>query len=103
MDARRSPRWVLNDHSENQIANFLGDSLPANHLPRPRDCSPIQRESGAVPTDHSLRTDYHEGLFPATPKPSHKDPEKPIGHRQSRSRMLTFEYDKLLPKNQVFE
>src|SRR5215469_15814634 len=46
VDARCSPCGVLRNHSENEIANFLGDAFATDGLPRSRDRAPIQGEPG---------------------------------------------------------
>ena len=65
MDARRSPRWVLNNHPENQLSNFLRGLSSPNLYPDSGDQSPIHTKTGPVPTDHSFRRDNDESFFPS--------------------------------------
>jgi hypothetical protein len=80
MDSRRTPGLILRHHSEDQVSNFLRDPLSAGYSPCPRDRTPIQSESSPVPTDHGLRADDDEGLLPARPKRTCKNPEELIEH-----------------------
>ena len=98
-----APGWILRNHPKNQIADFFGDSLPSNHTSCPRDRTPIQSESSAVPTNHSFRAYYDESLLPARPKPARKNPEELIEHPKAWPRVLPFKYGELLSKNQVFK
>jgi hypothetical protein len=50
MDAWRSPRWVLNDHSENQFPNFLRCLSSPDGPPDLGDQLPVETESAPVPT-----------------------------------------------------
>ena len=68
MDVWRSPRGVLNDHSEDQFLNLLRPDLG--------DQLPVQTESGPVPTHHRFGRDYNEGLLPSGPKSTNGDPEE---------------------------
>src|SRR6266480_4314039 len=69
MNAWRSPRWVLNNHPENQFLNLLrppdlGDQLP------------VQTEAAPVPTHHGFGRDRNEGLLPSGPESADGDPEE---------------------------
>jgi hypothetical protein len=65
MDARRSPRWVLNNHPENQLANFPQSLISPNWPTDLGDQPPIHTKTGLVPTDHSFRPDNDESFFPS--------------------------------------
>jgi hypothetical protein len=52
MDAWRSPRWVLNDHPEDQFLNLPGRRLPPDGPPDLGDQLPVQPESCPMPTHH---------------------------------------------------
>jgi hypothetical protein len=64
MDARRSPRWVLNDHPEDQFPNFLRRLPSPGGPPDLGDQPPVQTESRPVPTHHGLGRDDDERLSP---------------------------------------
>ena len=103
MNARRSPRRILSHHAEDQIPNFLR-SLSSSDWPSYfRNQLPIQPEASAVPPDHRLRRHDNESLFPSGPEPSCQNPEKLVGHRQSRLWMFSFQCRELLAKSQVFQ
>src|SRR6266853_3037117 len=68
MDAWRSPRWVLNDHSEDQFLNLLRSRLSPDGPPDLGDQLPVQPESCSMPTHHGFRRDHNEGLLPSGPK-----------------------------------
>src|SRR5260221_11320158 len=76
MDAGRSPRWVLNDHSEDQFPNFLRCLSSPDGLRDLGDQLPVQTESAPVPTHHRFRRDRNEGLLPCGPKSTNGDPEE---------------------------
>src|SRR5260370_13598995 len=50
MDARRSPRWVLNNRPENQFPNFLRSLSSPDSPPASVYQLPVQTESSPVPT-----------------------------------------------------
>jgi hypothetical protein len=76
MDAWRSPRWVLNDHLENQFPNFLRRLSSPDGPPDSGDQLPVQTESAPVPTHHRFGRDRNEGLLPSGPKSTNGDPEE---------------------------
>src|SRR3990172_12351624 len=73
--SRGTPSRVLRHHAEDQVAHFLRDPLPAEHLTDSGQDTPIQGESGSVPTDDGLGADDDQSLFPSGPEPSCQDPE----------------------------
>ena len=76
MNAWRSPRWVLNDHPENQFLNLLRRLSSPDGPPDLGDHLPVQTESGLVPTHHRFGRDRNEGLLPSGPKSTNGDPEE---------------------------
>src|SRR5229473_4895555 len=76
MDARRSPRWVLNDHPEDQFPNFLRCLSSPDGPPDSGDQLPVQTESAPVPTHHRFGRDRNEGPLPSGPKSTNGDPEE---------------------------
>src|ERR1700720_4021277 len=76
MNAWRSPRWVLNNHPENQFPNFLRCLSSPDGPPDLGDQLPVQTESGLVPTHHRFGRDRNEGLLPSGPKSTDGDPEE---------------------------
>ena len=78
MDAWRSPRGVLNDHSEDQFLNLLRRLSSPDGPPDLGDQLPVQEESGPVPTHHRFGRDHNEGLLPSGPKSTNGDPEEVI-------------------------
>jgi hypothetical protein len=76
MNAWRSPRWVLNDHSEDQFLNFLRCRSSPDGPPDPGDQLPVQPESCPMPTHHCFGRDHNEGLLPSGPKSVDGDPEE---------------------------
>jgi hypothetical protein len=69
MDAWRSPRWVFNDHPEDQFLNLLRRLWSPDGPPDLGDQPPVQTESAPVPTHHGFRRDDNEGLLPSRPHP----------------------------------
>jgi len=68
MDAWRSPRGVLNDHSEDQFLNLLRRLSSPDRPPDLGDQLPVQTESGPVPTPHGFGRGHNEGLLPSGPE-----------------------------------
>src|SRR5260370_2756451 len=76
MDAWRSPRWVLNDHPDNQFPTFLRCLSSPDGPPDLVDQVPLQTESAPVPTHHRFARDRNKGLLPSGPKSADGDPEE---------------------------
>ena len=76
MDAWRSPRWVLNDHPEDQFLNLLRRLSPPDGPPDLGNQLPVQMESAPVPTHHCFRRDGNEGLLPSGRESADGNPEK---------------------------
>ena len=76
MDAWRSPRWVLNDHSEDQFPNFLRCLSSPDGPPDLGDQLPVQTESAPVPTNYGFRCGDDESLLPSGPESADGDPEE---------------------------
>jgi len=76
MNAWRSPRWVLNNHPENQFSNFLRCLSSPDGPPDFGDQLPVQTESSFVPTHHGFGRDRNERLLPSGPESADGDPEE---------------------------
>jgi len=99
MNARCAPGRILCDHPEDEIANFLGDSISSHHSTRSGDGAPIERESSSMPADNGLGAHDDEGLIPTRPEFSRENPEELVKRSNAWPRMLAFEHRQLLPKN----
>src|ERR1700683_314517 len=64
MDAGRSPGGVPGDHAEDQLPNLLRRLLSPNLHPDFGDQLPVKAETSPMPSDHGLRRDHDEALFP---------------------------------------
>jgi hypothetical protein len=49
MNARRSPGWILSNHTEDQGANLFADTLPSSYPLDSGDPRPIQAKSRSMP------------------------------------------------------
>src|SRR5229473_7371868 len=85
MDAWRSPRWVFNDHSEDQFLNLLRRRSSPDRPPDLGDQFPVQTESAPVPTHHRFGRDHNEGLLPSEPKSTNGD-QKSLSSRSNVGR-----------------
>ena len=74
MNAWRSPRWVLNDHPEDQFLNLLRRLSSPDRPPDLGDQLPVQTESGPMPTHHRFGCDHNEGLLPSRTKIDERRP-----------------------------
>lgn len=76
MDARRTPSWILNNHSEDQFPNLLGGGSPP-HLPSGRgNQPPVHTETSTVPPDNRLGCHDDQRSFPPRPETTGGDPEE---------------------------
>src|SRR5215470_16026944 len=91
MNAWCSPGRILSDHSEDQIANFFGNMLTANHSASPRDYTPVHGKSCAMPADNRLRAHDDEGLLPSCPESARENPEEFVEQLYVRSRVTTLQ------------
>src|SRR5260370_22247945 len=80
MNAWPSPRWVLNNHPEDQFPNFLRCLSSPDGPSDLGDQLPVQTESASVPTHHGFGRDRNEGLLPSGPKSTNGDPEDLVEH-----------------------
>src|SRR5882762_10332404 len=76
VDAWRSPRWVLDDHPEDQFLNLLRRLSSSGGPPDLGDQLPVQTESAPVPPHHGFGRDSIEGLLPSGPESADGDPEE---------------------------
>jgi hypothetical protein len=76
MYAWRSPRGVLNDHSEDQFLNLLRRLSSPDRPSDLADQLPVQTESGPVPTHHRFGRDRNEGLLPSGAKSTDGAPKE---------------------------
>jgi hypothetical protein len=103
MDARGAPRWVLNDHAEDQLPNLLRRPSSSNLRPDSGDQPPVQTKTGSVPADHGFGRDDDEGLLPSRPDLPSNYPEELIEEAETRARMSTLQHDELLTQREILE
>lgn len=75
MDARRSPRRILDDRLEDQPPNLLRGLSSPDRLPDFGDHPPIQMETSPVPADDRFWCNDDEGVFPSRPRSTDDNPE----------------------------
>src|SRR5712671_6793771 len=103
MNARRSPGWILSNHTEDQGANLFADTLPSSYLADSGDPRPIQAKSRSMPVHDGSRSDQDERLPPPGPTHSQRNPEQFVQGRQSTARSLRVQCQQLPTESQVFE
>ena len=103
MDARGAPRWVLNNHPEDQISNLPRNSSPACWLSDPGDQAPVETEACPMPANHRLRRDDDQSFFPDGPETMGSDPEQFVEQIELWPRMSTFQNGELLPKREILQ
>ena len=96
MDPRRSPRGVLNEHTEDQFPNLLRRRSPSDLPPYSGDQPPVHTKTSPVPADDGFGRDDEEGLLPSRPDPPSDYPEELIEEAQTRARISTLQRDELL-------
>ena len=103
MNARRSPGWILSNHTEDQGANLCADTLPSSYLADSGDPRPIQTKSRSMPVHDGSRSDQDERLPPPGPAHSQRNPEQFVQGSQSTARSLRVQSQQLPTESQVFE
>jgi len=103
MNARRSPGWILSNHTEDQGANLFTDTLPSSYLADSGDPPPIQTKSRSMPVHDRSRSDQDESLPPPGPPHSQRNPEQFVQGSQSTARSLRVQSQQLPTESQVFE
>ena len=94
---------ILDHHAEDEVANLLGNSFPANYSASSRNRSPIKCESCSMPANNGFWADDDEGSLPARPQLTNNDPKGFVEQIQSRSGMLALENRELPPEHKVFQ
>jgi hypothetical protein len=105
VNARCSPRRILDDHSEDQLAHFLR-SLSSPDRPAGADFGnelPVQPESSEMPPDHRFRSDDDEGLLPIRPDSPSNYPEEPVEDAKAWPPMPPLQYGQLLTEDKVLQ
>src|ERR1700720_2105419 len=102
MNARRSPGWILSNHTEDQGANLFTDTLPSSYLPDSGDPPPIQTKSRSMPVHDRSSSDQDERVSPPGP-PSQRNPEQLVQGSQSTARSLRVQSQQLPTESQVLE
>jgi len=103
VNARRAPGGVVDDHAENEFAQFLADALSSRTVPMPRKPRPVELEPRPVPANNGLRLNEDQCPLPSRPQPPQDYPEKLVGYSKSRQRVPLFQNGELLTKGQVFQ
>ena len=103
MNARRSSGWVVGDHPEDEIANFLGGRFSSNRSTGLGNQLPIQAKPGSVPTDDGFRGDQEERLPPTRPKASRNYPEESVEVSKAWTRSAPLQHGQLLTQCQILK
>src|ERR1700720_4493683 len=103
MNARRSPGWILSNHTEDQRANLFTETLQSSYLADSGDPPPIQTKSRSMPVHDRSRSDQDERLPPLGPERSQGNPEQFVQGSQSSARSLRVQSQQLPTERQVFE
>src|SRR6202158_5508225 len=103
VNARRSPGWILSNHTEDQGANLFADTLPSSYLADSGDPRPIQTKSRSMPVHDGSRSDQDERLPPPGPAHSQRNPEQFVQGSQSTARSMRVQGQQLPTESQFFE
>src|SRR5712691_10287283 len=104
LNARRSPGGIFHHHLEDQIADLVGNPLPATDpLSHSAEQGPVQPESGLVPASNRLRHEQKERLLPGGPESAGRHPEELIEQVESWLGVLAFQNRELLAKNEILQ
>jgi hypothetical protein len=102
-DARRSPRRIFGNHSEDQFPNFLRDPSPSYGRSKSGNQPPVQAETGPVPTDDRFRRNNDKSLLPFCPESTSGDPEEPVEQCKPRPRTPTLQDSEMLTKCEILQ
>ena len=103
MDPRRSPGWVLSDHTKDQFPNLLRCRSSSDRPPDSGDQPPVDSKTSPVPTDDGFRRDQDERMFPSRPNPPSDYPEELIEEAETWPGMSTLERDELLTQSEILK
>jgi hypothetical protein len=98
MDFGRAPVRIFIGQAPDQNANLSGDLRAASAGTGAP--TPVEAESGAMPTDDGFGLDDDEGFGPTGPTATEGIPEDPIQPLQFGPWMVAFEHRELLPQGQ---
>src|SRR5690349_12013619 len=101
MDLGRAPIRILLRHAADQHPNLFGDLRSAASAPG--SPTPVQPETGAVPTDDRLGLHNDQNLFPAGPEEAEGGPEESVQPVQRWSGPLSFEHGERLSEGKNFQ
>src|SRR5260370_8340492 len=76
VNARCSPGRILGNHTENQGAELVADTLPSPYLADSGDPRPIQTKPRPIPVHDGSRLTQHAQLDPPAPARSQRNPEQ---------------------------
>src|SRR5271156_3480037 len=97
---RRSPGWILSNHTENQGANLFADILPSSYLADSGDPLPIETKSRSMLVHDGSRSAQDERLPPPGPAHSQRNPEQLVQGSPSTARLLRAQSQKLPTESQ---
>ena len=100
MDPGRAPGRILARHPDDELANLRVQSRPAR---RSGEDSPVAPEGPPMPSHDGLGLDEEEGILPAVPGPTQRDPEQTLSGLQSRKASRSRQHGDLLAKGDVLE
>jgi hypothetical protein len=102
MNARCTPRRVLDNHAKDQVAQLPGRRPPATPNPLSGYPFPVEPESCTMPADDCVRLDDEKNATPIGPDSPHHHPERFIKDSESRLPILPSQGSKLLPQGKIF-
>ena len=94
MDFGRAPVRIFIGQATDQNANLFGDLRPASAGTGAP--TPVEAESGAMPTDDGFGLDDDKGFGPTGPTATEGNPEDPVQPVQLGPGTLAFEHGELL-------
>jgi len=103
MYPRRSPAWILGNHTVDQIPNLLRNSSPPCWLSDPRDQTPVETKACPMPPNHCLWGDHDQSFFPGGPELLGNNPEQFVEQIEPWPWMSTFQNGELLPQREIFQ
>src|SRR5215475_3730095 len=80
---RGAPRVGFSGHyPEDQCSKVRRQFFPTDSFSCLGDPTPVQSKTGAMPANHSFRSDHEERLLPFRPEAAFEHPEEPVKRQE---------------------
>jgi len=103
VDARRTPGWILGNHAEDELTQFLADASSSCMFAMPEEPGPAHLEPRAMPAHDSFGLNEDKRRSPFRPDTTQGNSEESISARKSWTWVTLRENRQLLTQCKVFQ